>query len=82
MNGIKSVQNEWPSVCTLNTDDALLNNYMTGLLLRNKAVHNVNAGAHWSISLLFSLVQDLIPHYDVLGDRLDGMRPSHLLKPV
>ena len=54
---------------------------MTGLLLRNKAVHNFNVGAHWSISLLFSLVQDLIPHYDVLCDRLDGMWRNHLLKP-
>jgi hypothetical protein len=55
---------------------------MIGLLLRNKAVHNVNAGAHWSISLLFSLVQDLIPHYDVLCDRLDGMWQITCLSPA
>jgi tRNA nucleotidyltransferase (CCA-adding enzyme) len=49
---------------------------MVGLLLRNKAVHNVNIGADWTTSLLFALVQELVPHYDVLSDRLDGMYRS------
>ncbi|KAJ3789687.1 hypothetical protein GGU10DRAFT_283680, partial [Lentinula aff. detonsa] len=32
-----------------------------GLMLREKAVHNVHTGSHWTSSLLFSLVQELIP---------------------
>jgi len=32
-----------------------------GLLLRHKSVHNVNVGSTWKISLLFSLVQELVP---------------------
>jgi tRNA nucleotidyltransferase (CCA-adding enzyme) len=30
-----------------------------GLLLRNKSVHNINAGSHWTSSLLFSLVEEI-----------------------
>ncbi|KAJ4485537.1 hypothetical protein J3R30DRAFT_3283391 [Lentinula aciculospora] len=32
-----------------------------GLLLRDKVVHNANTGSHWTSSLLFSLIQELIP---------------------
>lgn len=32
-----------------------------GLLLRDKSVHNPNVGSTWPISLLFSLVQELLP---------------------
>ncbi|KAF9259624.1 transfer RNA nucleotidyltransferase [Marasmius fiardii PR-910] len=31
-----------------------------GLLLREKTVHHIHTGSHWTSSLLFSLVQDLI----------------------
>ncbi|KAJ3775317.1 hypothetical protein FB446DRAFT_416636 [Lentinula raphanica] len=31
-----------------------------GLMLRERAVHNVHTGSHWTSSLLFSLVQELI----------------------
>lgn len=43
-----------------------------GLRLRDKVVHNPNTGSHWTSSLLFSLVQDLLPHYDLENDVLDG----------
>ncbi|KAG5220327.1 CCA tRNA nucleotidyltransferase [Salix suchowensis] len=43
-----------------------------GLRLRDKIVHNSNTGSHWTSSLLFSLVQDLLPHYDLENDILDG----------
>ena len=32
-----------------------------GLLLRDKSVHNPNVGSTWPVSLLFSLVQELLP---------------------
>ena len=35
--------------------------HYSGLLLRDKSVHNPNVGATWPISLLFSLVQELLP---------------------
>ena len=43
-----------------------------GLLLREKTVHNPNTGSHWTISLLFSLVQELVPLYDIANDELEG----------
>jgi len=39
-----------------------------GLLLRNKSIHNPFVGIHWSTSILFSLVTDLVPHYSVKDD--------------
>ncbi|KAL0950683.1 hypothetical protein HGRIS_007462 [Hohenbuehelia grisea] len=42
-----------------------------GLLLREKVVHNANTGSHWTSSLLFSLVQELVPLYDADADVLD-----------
>ncbi|KAF8912926.1 hypothetical protein CPB84DRAFT_1759891 [Gymnopilus junonius] len=42
-----------------------------GLLLRDKLVHNMNTGNHWTTSLLFALVTDLEPFYDILKDSLD-----------
>ncbi|KAH8120461.1 hypothetical protein DFH11DRAFT_63898 [Phellopilus nigrolimitatus] len=42
-----------------------------GLLLRTKSVHNVNSGSHWSSSLLFSLVQELVVLWDVEKDDFD-----------
>jgi hypothetical protein len=46
-----------------------------GLLLRDKSVHNPNTGSHWASSILFSLVQELVPFYDVANDTLDGKAP-------
>ncbi|KAH0590244.1 tRNA nucleotidyltransferase, mitochondrial [Termitomyces sp. J132] len=42
-----------------------------GLLLREKVVHNPNTGSHWATSLLFSLIQELVPLYDLENDTLD-----------
>ncbi|KAF9654286.1 hypothetical protein BDM02DRAFT_3106593 [Thelephora ganbajun] len=39
-----------------------------GLLLRDKSVHNPNVGSTWPISLLFSLVQELLPLWTTLDD--------------
>ncbi|KAF4572560.1 CCA tRNA nucleotidyltransferase, mitochondrial [Pleurotus pulmonarius] len=50
-----------------------------GLRLRDKAVHNPNTGSHWTSSLLFSLVQDLLPHYDIENDNLDVDRSSAII---
>jgi tRNA nucleotidyltransferase (CCA-adding enzyme) len=44
----------------------------TGLLLREKCVHNLNTGTEWTTSLLFSLLQELVPLYDATRDELDG----------
>jgi len=54
----------WPPLLS---DDIL-----AGLLLRDKVIHNPNTGSHWTSSLLFSLVQELVPLYDVDNDTLDG----------
>ncbi|GBE78504.1 CCA tRNA nucleotidyltransferase, mitochondrial [Sparassis crispa] len=43
-----------------------------GLLLREKVVHNPNIGSTWSISLLFSLVQELVPLWDIERDEFDA----------
>lgn len=45
---------------------------LIGLLLRDKSVHNSNTGSHWTTSLLFSLLQEIVPLYDVVKDELDG----------
>lgn len=44
----------------------------TGLLLREKNVHNPNTGSFWATSLLFSLVQELIPAWNNVTAQLDG----------
>ncbi|EGO02775.1 hypothetical protein SERLA73DRAFT_176148 [Serpula lacrymans var. lacrymans S7.3] len=36
-----------------------------GSLLREKVVHNIHTGSHWASSLLFSLVCEIAPLYDV-----------------
>jgi len=51
-----------------------------GLLLRDKAIHNANTGTHWTTSFLFSLVQELVPHYDVLHDKLDASVAASLIE--
>jgi tRNA nucleotidyltransferase (CCA-adding enzyme) len=44
-----------------------------GLLLRDKSVHNPLTGSHWSSSLLFALVQDLVRIWNAETDKIDGM---------
>ncbi|KIM84665.1 hypothetical protein PILCRDRAFT_818258 [Piloderma croceum F 1598] len=50
-----------------------------GLLLRDKCVHNPNTGSHWATSVLFSLLQELVPTYDAVEDQLDINRASALI---
>ena len=42
-----------------------------GLVLRNERVHKPQGGSHWSSSLLFSLVQDLVAVWDSATNELD-----------
>jgi hypothetical protein len=49
--------------------------FLVGLLLRDKSVHNPNTGSNWASSTFFSLVQELVPFYDVTNDTLDGKGP-------
>lgn len=42
-----------------------------GLLLRQSSVHNALVGAHWTTSLLFSLIQDLVDYYDPSEDNFN-----------
>ncbi|OCH92693.1 hypothetical protein OBBRIDRAFT_726351 [Obba rivulosa] len=51
-----------------------------GLLLREKAVHNPNTGSMWTTSLLFSLVQNLVPLYDLTNGKLDEHGANQLIQ--
>jgi len=42
-----------------------------GLLLRHTAVHNANVDAHWTTSLAFSLIQELVDCYDLSKDNFN-----------
>ncbi|KAI9445557.1 hypothetical protein H4582DRAFT_1806222 [Lactarius indigo] len=42
-----------------------------GLLLRQSSVHNALVGTHWTTSLLFSLIQDLVDCYDPSEDKFN-----------
>ncbi|THH17212.1 hypothetical protein EW146_g3555 [Bondarzewia mesenterica] len=42
-----------------------------GLMLRDPAVHNPLMDSHWTSSLLFALVQELVPLYDIKKDDFD-----------
>jgi hypothetical protein len=44
-----------------------------GLLLRHNSVHNAHIDAHWTTSLLFSLIQELVDCYDSSEDNFDGL---------
>ena len=44
-----------------------------GLLLRHNSVHNAHIDAHWTTSLLFSLIQELVGCYDTSKDNFNGM---------
>lgn len=43
-----------------------------GLILRNKLIHNPLTGTHWATSFLFSLVIELLPHYDIQRHEFNG----------
>lgn len=43
-----------------------------GLLLRDKLVHNALTGSHWTTSLLFSMLTELVAYYDVPADQFNG----------
>lgn len=43
-----------------------------GLLLRNRFIHNPFTGSHWSTSILFSLLTDLVPFYNLHDDTFAG----------
>jgi tRNA nucleotidyltransferase (CCA-adding enzyme) len=51
-----------------------------GLLLRNKFVHSPLIGTHWSTSVLFSLVTELVPCYDIKDEKFH--RESSILRPI
>ncbi|KAJ3805839.1 hypothetical protein F5876DRAFT_51138 [Lentinula aff. lateritia] len=42
--------------------------HIIGFMLREKAVHNANTGSHWTSSLLFSLLQELIPYCETIEE--------------
>src|ERR1700733_15898738 len=44
-----------------------------GLALKDKSVHNSNTGSHWSSSLLFSLVQDLMSAWNEASEQIEGL---------
>jgi tRNA nucleotidyltransferase (CCA-adding enzyme) len=43
-----------------------------GLSLRHKAIHNPLSGTHWTTTLLFSMIVDLVPYYCIEVDSFDG----------
>ncbi|TFK76716.1 hypothetical protein BDN72DRAFT_806767 [Pluteus cervinus] len=51
-----------------------------GKMLREKAVHNPHTGSHWSSSFLFSLVQELVPLYNVRERSLDVQGVTQIMK--
>jgi len=42
-----------------------------GLFLRHNSVHNAHIDAHWTTSLLFSLIQQLVECYDTSKDKFN-----------
>ncbi|KXN81093.1 CCA tRNA nucleotidyltransferase, mitochondrial [Leucoagaricus sp. SymC.cos] len=51
-----------------------------GLLLRESSVHKPSTGSHWTSSFLFSLVQELIGHYDAENDALNYEQASAVIE--
>ena len=56
----------------MNEPQHSLDRVRLGLLLRDKLIHNPNTGSHWTASLLFTLVTELIPLYDLENDLMDS----------
>jgi tRNA nucleotidyltransferase (CCA-adding enzyme) len=54
--------------------DNSLDRVRLGLILRNKLIHNSNTGSHWTSSILFTLVTELIPLYDLENDLMDSKK--------
>src|SRR6267142_2033860 len=52
-----------------------------GLLLRHNSVHNARIDAHWTTSLLFSLIQELVDCYDSSEDKFNGLGQPLCLPP-
>ncbi|TFK30711.1 transfer RNA nucleotidyltransferase [Coprinopsis marcescibilis] len=50
-----------------------------GVFLRNKSIHNLNAGIHWSDSMLFTLVLELGEQYDAISDALNVERATAII---
>lgn len=53
-----------------------------GLLLRQSSVHNPLISAHWTTSLLFSLIQELVDCYDPSEDTFNCMDPVKVVTAV
>ncbi|KAJ7139600.1 hypothetical protein C8R44DRAFT_764909 [Mycena epipterygia] len=51
-----------------------------GLLLREKALHNPGSDSRWQLAALFSLVQELSPHYDPTTDQIDVTEATKLIE--
>lgn len=45
---------------------------MTGLLLRDDSVHHPHTGSYWATSMLFSLVQELVPFWNAERQELNS----------
>lgn len=48
-----------------------------GTLLREKSVHNQHTGSIWSLSLLFSLIQELVGHWDSSKNKYNGQSTEY-----
>ncbi|KAH9994428.1 hypothetical protein BJV77DRAFT_1143975 [Russula vinacea] len=51
-----------------------------GLLLRKNTAHNAHVGAHWTTSLLFSLIQELVDCYDPSEDHFHVNDATRVIK--
>ena len=74
LDGVPALFSSLPLLKTSMSDhkNTPLDRIKLGLLLRNKLVHNPLTGNHWTTSLLFSLVTDLVPHYNVWDDKFNS----------
>lgn len=50
-----------------------------GLMLRDKIIHCANTGTHWTSSILFSLVQELVPLWKMDDDGLDVLAANEVI---
>ena len=80
LDGVPALFSSLPLLKTSMSDhkNTPLDRIKLGLLLRNKLVHNPLTGNHWTTSLLFSLVTDLVPHYNVSDDKFNSEFEKHL----
>ncbi|KAJ7071400.1 hypothetical protein C8F01DRAFT_1317206 [Mycena amicta] len=51
-----------------------------GLLLRERIIHCPSADQRWPLAALFSLVQELVPHYDMETGKLDVESAASLIE--